>query len=227
MLRLLALLLLLGGVGCASALPPVSPLPTLELYLPTAGSVYYSNRIQVQGRADAGALVRVRLLDEADALMTEERISADATGAWATVLAWLAIDDVPRLVTVVVFLGENETPLRAQNALVAPLADRTEGTWAQLFTPSEGEVHGGDEILVEGVFSGQALATLAVTLEHVDGRVISTQLVQHLADNALDAHLWRVDLPTNGVLEPVVVRVRDADGNLLSEVAIFLGMVAG
>ena len=227
MLRFFVGLLLLGVGACASVPPPALPSPFLELHLPTAGSVYYANPLQVQGRAGAGAVVRVRLLDEADALVGEERITADATGEWATSLTWLAVADVPRLVTVAVFLGEDVTPLRTQNVLVAPLADRKEGTWAQIFTPSDGEVHGGDEILVEGVFSGQARATLTITLEYVDGRVISTQFVQHLADNALDAHLWRVDLATQGVLEPAVVRVRDADGNLLGEVAIFLGMVAG
>lgn len=60
--------------------------PALVVELPTTGSVYYSNRLQVQGRASQGAQVAVRVLDEDDALIAEARITADASGAWATAL---------------------------------------------------------------------------------------------------------------------------------------------
>lgn len=134
---------------------------------------------------------------------------------------------MPRLLTVQVFLGEDSTPRFVQSVLVAPFADRPDGVWGQILFPSAYVVLGGDEILVEGVFSGIANATLTLTLEGRDGDVISTRPVLHLADNAQDAHFWRVDLPTGGYVQPAWVRLRDPQGALLDEVPIILESAAG
>ncbi len=215
-----------------AACAPATVLPTrmpsaLVVELPTVGSVYYGSSVQVQGRAPQGAQVIVRWLDEDNVLLGEERVTVEADSTWQAWLSQLEVADAPRALMVQVLLAGDDAPRFVQPVLVAPLSDRPSGIWGQIVFPPPDAVLGGDEILVEGVFSGEANALLTLTLEGLDGSLISTLRVAHLADNAHDAHFWRADLPTLGYVRPAWVRLRDARGTLLDEVLITLDNTAG
>lgn len=195
---------------------------------PSAGDTLYAELIYIAGDIQtAPQTLRAQLRDIDDNLLATAPIITQF-GMWAieiprpsyigeaTIEIVSAIDSTVIYEQIPVFLGDS--------------ANRLNGTFGSLITPSDGEQIGGDTILVSGRASGVMSNKIQLVLQSGDGTTaIHEVILNH--PYALDDMYWQTDLPLAGLTGSVTLTAYftspDAPDPIFSRVTLVITQVAG
>ena len=233
--------LLLALAACAPAAPDqtvvTSSPPVLQgrvdILGPTAGWIVYDSLLTVYGTAEGlppdGFLLRV--LDADEATLLQSTILPQADGRWQVRL----LHGYQGEPSEIILRAEPLDPRVAgdydsETAAISGLAYRPEGRSAVLLGLAEGQVIGGEQLLIQGSASGFEQGRLLLRLETRDGAAIS-QVVVPLPASSLDEVIWQAELASGGQPQPVVLRLLaledDGSESVLQQIGLQLSLAAG
>jgi hypothetical protein len=243
--------------ACAPGALDRTPVPTVpvlvgqvDILTPATGSIIYAETLTIAGTAAnlPAEGFTVRVVTARDQLLAQTTLhNADLdNGTWSLDIAHGYTGD-PTEISVTAAAANPVIPgdYDVSSVLLLPLAQRPAGVFGVIRSPAEGAVMGGDLIQIEGTLSGVADKAFTLVLSRRDGDVISEQQIQLAGYTPLDEGVWRAQIPTEGYVGPVVLRMRlgaddipeqngEADaatraesGRVLADVAFMLSLAAG
>ncbi|MCS6836088.1 MAG: hypothetical protein NZ750_08730 [Anaerolineae bacterium] len=233
--------LLLALVACTPAasdqavVPPAPPVlqGRVDILGPTAGWIVYDALLTVYGTAEdvppVGFLLRV--LDAEGATLVQTAIVPEADGRWQTRLLHGYHGEPGEITLRAESLDPRiEGDYDSEMAAISGLAYRPEGRSAALLGLAEGQVIGGEQLLIQGSASGFEQGQLLLRLETRDGTPMS-QVVVPLPASFLDEVIWQAELVSVRQPQPVVLRLLaledDGSESTLQAIRLQLSVAAG
>jgi hypothetical protein len=237
-----ALLTLLAA--CGPVTPVATPMPTtpavtgtVEIEYPPAGTVVYSEVLQLSGMAqgvpDNQFAIQLTGADEKSMGRATAQVNPD--GTW-TVEMVPGYTGEPMEVTILALPIYDGAPPNSDYTIspivLAGSSYRPEGVFGSVTLPSEGEQVGGDSIEVSGTASGVFENQFQVELRAPDGSVVTSQGVTLVNPYFADEVPWVIELATNGYTGPAEIRAftnSPSDGSeiLLGSVNVTITQDAG
>lgn len=232
------LLLLIGCTPQAPvATPTTGPAPLVgmvDIQVPVSGAVIYSELLYIAGTAEGTPAegFRIQVFDLDEALLAEAVVQPE-NGSW-TVEIPHQYQGEPIEVSIVAtgIHAAAGQDYDVEAIVLSALANRPDGAFGSISSPSGGSDVGGDQIVVFGTGSGLFENTLIVQLRQADGTVIDEQIVTLNNPYFVDEVVWSTEIMTNGYTgsaELVALYYSAEDGSevVLQRVAITVSRAAG
>jgi len=167
----------------------------VDIVYPSNGTVIYAEAITVSGTmfgADQQTFT-VELIDPDDAVIASADVQTQE-GDWRVEIAHNYTGDPSEVTVRAVPSGEVEGEYDSATILLSNASLRPEGTFGTITAPLEGDVVGGDSILIEGTASGLFENTLIVEMVLPEGAVLAEQVLTVNNPYFIDEVPWQAEL---------------------------------
>jgi hypothetical protein len=167
----------------------------VDIVFPSNGTVIYAEAITVSGTmfgADQQTFT-VELIDPDDAVIASADVQTQE-GDWSVEIPHNYTGDPSEVTVRAVPSGEVEGEYDSATILLSNASLRPEGTFGTITAPLEGDVVGGDSILIEGTASGLFENTLIVEMVLPEGTVLAEQILTVNNPYFIDEVPWQAEL---------------------------------
>ncbi|HEX2622065.1 MAG TPA: hypothetical protein VHL11_18035 [Phototrophicaceae bacterium] len=222
---------LLCACGVLNPGPTATPDPLdgkVALISPPAGSVIYASALYIAGTlADVPTkALLVRVVDDNQTVIAQARVDA-ISGDWSTELIHgYSGDPNPVTVQIVPAIAPDAGVLASSQIVFAPLADRPEGTFVTIATPTDGTELGGDSIPVTGTASGIPENAFMVDLLDSSQQILAHQQITLAGRYPVDEIPWSTTLVPGDYIGNAIIRITLPDG-MEQSIAVVITSTAG
>ncbi|GEM_PF-4681822 len=229
-------LLLLSACAPQEVAVVVTPTPSLSgsvtFLFPSAGTIYYSETLTLNGQADGigNDGFEVRVTHDILGVLATSRVYPLGQ-AWQVALP-VVYDGEPVTVTIQALQPRTGTLYNETVAILSARSYRQEGAYASFFSHSDGDTLGGEQVAVSGTASLLPDTPLFVILVAADGATIYREEAQLIAFNALDEVPFMLEIPLTAYKGNATLRLSILDATtqtevILDELSVVVGAIAG
>jgi len=184
---------------------------TVDILFPQNGSVIYAEAITISGRlVGQPQQFTLQVLDLDETVLVESTLD-EQPGDWSVEVIHGYTGDPTEIEIRAVPAGAGTTVFDRASVLISDVSNRPEGAFGAVVLPTDGDVLGGDLLLVEGRASGATENMLTVELVREDGRMVAVQTITLTNPYVIDEVPWQVELERREANGPATLTVYTDD----------------
>jgi len=211
LLFLLSILLLSacgGTTDGASTQPTATPMLTgsIDILYPQTGTIVYAESLYLSGTvADVEQLTfTLQVIGADEQIIAQTNVDTPA-GDWQIELIH-GYTGEPTEATIRAIPLTGDGIYDSASIIISANSYRPEGVFGSIITPGDGDIVGGDMLLVEGSVSGVFEGTFQLALINAAGTMIDEQTITAFNPYFIDEVPYQAELATNAYTGPATIR---------------------